>query len=189
MPLFNYPSKLKNFSNNKYNTPKIFLECDINFYKSKYFSVCHPTFNLNLLKKDSFPNFPSHYDYYDDLFKKYLNNNYLNCELISIKSINVGKIYICKQFILFKNENNFNNNDLNYIFNSDIKDIEYNNKIIVIYHKDIDEIFTRAFLYNNQACEIFLKNGKSYFFNLYKEEYLLNFYSKIKKSKIQFFYY
>ena len=183
MPLFNYPSKLKNFSNNKYNTPKIFLECDIHFYKSKYFSVCHPTFNLNLLKKDSFPNFPSHYDYHDDLFKKYLNNNGLNCELICIKAINVGKLYICKQFILFKNENNFNDNDLNYIFHSDIKEIEYNNKIIVIYHKDIDEIFTRAFLYNNQACEIFLKNGKSYFFNLYKEEYLLKFYSKIKKMQ------
>ena len=182
-PSFNFPTKLKNFSSNKYNSPKVFLECDINFYKSKYFSVCHPTFNLKLLKKDSFPNFPSHYEYFNDLFEKYLYINSFNCELICVKGVNIGIIYACKQFILFKNENNFDYKNLDFIFHSAQEEIEYREKIIVIYYEDIEEIITRSFLYNYQACEILLKNGKSYFFNLYKDKYLYNFYIRLKKMQ------
>ena len=184
----NFPIKLKNFSSNKYSIPKIFLECDLNFYKSKYFSVCHPDFNAKLLKKDSFPNFPSHYDYFNDIFKKYLKNYsfYCYCEFISAKYIIFGKIYICDKFILFKNENSFDDKNIEFIFHSNKNEIVFNKKIIIIKHKDIEEIIIRAFAYNNQAFEIFLKNGKSYFFNLYKEDYIIKFYKEIEKIKIKF---
>ena len=187
-PMLTYPSKLKNYSNNKYSLPKLFLDCDIKFYKSKYFHICHPQFNLSLLKKDSFPNFPSHYEYFDDLYKKYIFNNTftLNCEFISVKNIIVGKIYICSHLLLFKNVNNFDEKNLLYILHSDEKDNFFNKKIISINYKDIEEIITRAFAYSNQAIEIFLKDGKSYFFNLYKEEFLINFYQEIKKIKSKF---
>ena len=187
-PLLNYPSKMKNFSSNRYNSPKIFLECDLDFYKSKYFSVCHPNFNVNLLKKDSFPTFPSHYEYFKDLFKKFKNNCSFNCycELISVKHIIFGKLYIFDKFILFKNKNNFDDKNMEFLFHSIKNEIVFQNKIVIIKHKDIEEIITRAFAYKNQAIEIFLKNGKSYLYNLYKEDKLTNFYKEIKNIQSKF---
>ena len=181
---FNYPVKIKNYSCNKYFQPKAFIKPDIGHYKNKYFSVLHPNFNLELLKKDSFPNIPSQYDYYNDLYKKYSNNKTfsLNCELISPEYIIVGKIYLNNKFILFKNEDKFDSSNLLYIFHSESKELTFNKKIIVIQYKEIEEIITRSFLYNYQAFEIFLKNGKSYMFNLYQQYYLNDFYNYINKK-------
>jgi hypothetical protein len=63
LKLLNYPSKLRNFSSNKYATPKLFLACDTKIYKGKYFSLCYPKINKKLFKKESFPLLPSHYQY------------------------------------------------------------------------------------------------------------------------------
>ena len=182
---FNYPSKLKNFSSNKYSYPRIFLECNSNYYKDEYFHIRHPEVNLNLIKKESFPNLPSHYVYFGDLFEKYTYKNILNiyCELIYIKNIIFGKIYICDKFMYFKNENNFDDTNLSFIFHSEKKEIFLKEKIIIMQFEDIEEIITRTFSYNLQAIEIFLKNGKSYMFNLFNEIFLNQFYSEIKKIK------
>ena len=72
-----------------------------------------------------------------------------------------------------------------YIFHSESKELTFNKKIIVIQYKEIEEIITRSFLYNYQAFEIFLKNGKSYMFNLYQQDYLNDFYNYINKKKKQ----
>ena len=188
--LLKYPCKLKNYSSNKYAYPKIFLKCNTNFYKDEYFSLCHPQIDLNYIKKDSFPGLPTHYDYFDDIFKKYIYNNTfaLNCELISPKNIVFGKIYVCDEFILFKNGNNFDTQNLLYIFHSYINEITFNKKIIIMQYKDIEEIITRTFLYNYQAFEIFMKNGKSYMFNVYNEEYLNKFFNKIKNIQLNTLY-
>ena len=187
-PLLKFPSKIKNFSSNKYNLPKIFLECDLNFYKSEYFSVCHPNFNVKLLKKDSFPNFPSHYEYYNGILIKYLNNYTFSCycEFISPRHIIFGKLFICEKCIIFKNDNSFDENNIEFIFHSIKNEIRFKKKIIIIRLKDIEEIITREFAYNNQAFEIFLKNGKSYFFNLYKEDNLNKFCGEMNYIKAKF---
>ena len=183
--LFNYPSKLRNFSSNKYAYPKIFLECNNNYYRDGYFHIRHSEVNLNIIKKESFPNLPSHYEYLYDLFLKYSNKSILNidCELISIKNIIFGKIYVCDKFLFFKNGNKFDEKNLSYIFHSVTKEITLNKKIIIIQWKNIEEIITRTFAYNYQAIEIFLKNGKSYMFNLFNELFLEQIYKEIKKIK------
>ena len=188
--LFDYPCKIKNFSSNKYALPKTFLRYDSDYFKSRFFSVCHPYLNLKTFNMDLYPVFPTHYDYYD-LFKSFINDDTFSllCEFISVKYIICGKIYVTDKFILFKNENNFNFKNIKYIFHSEQKDITFNNKIVLMRFSEIDEIITRTFAYNNQAFEVFLKNGKSYLFNLYKEDFLIQFYTcvnKLKKSKFNF---
>ena len=191
--LFDYPCKIKNFSSNKYALPKTYLRNDPNFYKRNYFSICHPYLNLSTFNMDLYPVFPTHYDYYD-IIKSFINDDAFSllCEFISVKNIICGKIYVTDKFILFKNENNFNFKNIKYIFHSEQKEITFNNKIILMRFSEIDEIITRSFLYNNQAFEVFLKNGKSYLFNLYKEEFLSQFYtcvfdkSRLKKAKFNF---
>ena len=48
---------------------------------------------------------------------------------------------------------------------------------IAIIRKEIKEIVNRRFLYSFQACEFYLKNGKSYYFNFYSEEKKIEFIS------------
>lgn len=191
--LFDYPCKIKNYSSNKYALPKTYLRYDPDYYKSEFFSICHPSLNLNTFNMDLYPIFPTHYDYYD-LFKSCINDDTFSllCEFICAENIISGKIYVTDKFILFMNENNFNFKNIKYIFHSDQKEIKYNKKLILIRFSEIDEIISRSFLYNNQAFEVFLKNGKSYFFNLYKEEFLNQFYScvfdksRLKKTDFNF---
>ena len=183
---FNYPCKIKNYSSNKYALPKIFLKYDTDYYKNIYFSKCHPDFNLELVKNDSFPNLPTHYEYYKEILnhEKYFDFNeiYFQCELISPKSIICGKICLKNKYILFENVTNFDENNLDYILNS--RDgISFDKKIIIINYTDIEEIIIRTFVYNEQAFEIFLQNGKSYMFNLYQEAFL-NTLLKQLESKI-----
>jgi len=58
-------------------------------------------------------------------------------------------------------------------------------KIIFINFCDIREVLKRRFLFNYQASEIFLKNGKSYYFNFYRDFYVIEFH-KFLKVKINF---
>ena len=54
--------------------------------------------------------------------------------------------------------------------NIEIKRKKIKDKIILILFSEIEEIIERRFLLMWQGIEIFLKNGKSYFFNLFSEE-------------------
>ena len=184
--LFNYPTKLKNYSSCKYFTPKIFLSCYTSLYNNKFFSYLYPKITNTLIKNKSFPSLPNHYIYYQNLL---INNNDDNlilisfdCELISIRHIIFGKIDLYDKFILFKNKDKLDDYDtsLEFIYSSGIKDISTNKKIIIINYNEIEEIITRTFAYNTQAMEIFLKNGKSYLFNLFHEKNLKKFYENIE---------
>ena len=182
----NYPTKLKNFSSSKYAGPKIFLTPYINLYNKDDFSLLYPKINKNLIKNKSFPFLPTHYEYYENLL---LNNDAnlilqtYNCELISIKRIILGQIELYKKYIIFKNKDSYGDYEtsIKYIYSNEIKEVSLDKKIIIINFNEIDEIIRRTFAYNKQVIEIFLKNGKSYLFNLFEEYYLEIFYAKIKE--------
>ena len=56
------------------------------------------------------------------------------------------------------------------------------NKIIIILLNEIEEIIERRFLLMWQAIEIYLKNGKSYFFNFFTKENCKSFLEMIKNN-------
>ena len=182
----NYPTRLKNFASNKYAGPKIFLASNINLYNKEDFSLLYPTINKNLIKNKSFPSLPTHYEYYENLL---LNNDVnlilqtYNCELISVKRIILGQIEIYEKYIIFKNKDSYGDYEtsIKYIYSNEIKEVSLDKKIIIMNFYEIDEIIRRTFAYNEQVIEIFLKNGKSYLFNLFEEYYLEKFYEKIKE--------
>ena len=190
----NYPTKLKNYSNNKYALPKIFLSCNYDIYKSKRFALLYPKIKKNLIKNE-FPNLPTHYIYYKELLNNLIQNpiskNKLICELIIVKNIILGEVIFYPSFMIFKNlkknenEKIFREYDttLKYIFTSGLNEIQLNDKIILIKYNEIDEIFNRCFAYIPQALEIFLKNGKSYFFNFIEENSIKQFYDIILNLK------
>ena len=55
-----------------------------------------------------------------------------------------------------------------------------NNKTLIIFYSDIEEIIERRFLFLWQGVEIFLKNGKSYIFNMLTEENYKNLITQLK---------
>ena len=57
----------------------------------------------------------------------------------------------------------------------------YNNKSLLIFYSDIEEIIERRFLYLWKGIEIFLKNGKSYIFNIATPDNYNNFIKHLKK--------
>ena len=59
----------------------------------------------------------------------------------------------------------------------------------MIKYKDIKEIIIRRYIYDFRALEIFLKNGKSYFFNLYSKQNVQKFFDVIeKKINLEIYY-
>jgi hypothetical protein len=79
---------------------------------------------------------------------------------------------------LKKNDNMPNRSE--FLFTSLKTDFIKKFKIVVINFCDVREILKRRFLFNYQASEIFLKNGKSYYFNFYRDFYVNEFHKFIK---------
>ena len=77
-------------------------------------------------------------------------------------------------------------NPLDYVFSSLDTDTIKKEKTLKIYYKDIKEIINRRFLHMWQGNEIFLKNGKSYYFNFYKIEINQLFFREIR-DKCKFY--
>ena len=175
--LLNYPSKIKNFSN--IFEPRLFLKKDFNFFTNKYFSISHDYF-ITYLDKLKYKTIP----FYKKPIQILNNNEKYDCELINIKYSLGGIIHITHNFILFESAKiNYDE----YIFSSDKDDRINKNKKIIIYYSEIEDYIERVFLFNTQAIEFFLKDGKSYFFNLMNKENLNNLISflneKIPKEK------
>ena len=186
----NYPTKLKNFSNYKYAYPNIFYKPYTSFYNVDTFKISHPYFHKESIKKSSFPLFLSHYYTLNSIL--YENENDLfkeNCEAIMKTNIICGNIFLKEKLFIFLNDNTIKNEygkNTKYLFGSINEDIKNINKLIIIKYKDIKEIINRRYIYDFRAIEIFLKNGKSYFFNLYSKQNVLNFFDVMeKKIKIQ----
>ena len=165
----NYPTAQKNYSNSI--EPKIFLKRDNNFYDKKYISISHKYLNKNSV----FKNIQS-IDFYPHIFKFDENNKFLFCELVTLKYISFGKMYFFEDYIIFKTEledprDISKDLDIFLKYGISIKDkyINSKNKFVILYAKFMAEIIQRRTLLVNNSLEIFMKNGKSYFFNFFRK--------------------
>ena len=170
----NYPSVQKNYSNSI--EPKIFLKKYTNFYDKFYLNISH-----KYLKKDIIYKKVENLDFYPHIFKfKYDENiKYLFCEIVSLDYITLGKMFFFEDYIIFKSESedpreNLKDLDIDIFIKYGIsmknKDFPSKNKFIVLYSKFISEIIQRRTLLINNSLEIFMKNGKSYFFNFFRRK-------------------
>ena len=192
MEKLNYPAKLKNYSNNKYAYPQMFFKPYTSFYNISTFPISHPYFNRGIIKKPSFPYLPVHY--YE--LETVIDNNkkgeiFFNeeCELIMKTCILCGNLILKEKMLYFINNEEIKKKygkDLKYLFSSLKDDIREQKKIVIIKRKEIEEIISRRFVYDYRACEIFLKNGKSYYFNFYSLEKNKLFFDSIEKDSKKF---
>ena len=199
-PTLDYPTKIKNFSNGL--EPALFLSPNKDFYLSKTFPITHEYFNqfkekskikfknesIILIKKQiSIPQ--------NDITHQY------NCELIKINHALYGNIIYSKSggYLYFEQKNfeeiyklNINSFSFEGIFSLSCvklreKENMKNKKAIKknkLYHKskkvlillnEIEEIVEKRVLLMWQGLEIYLKDGRSYFFNFLETRKLEKF--------------
>ena len=201
----NYPSKIKNFSNGI--EPPLFIRPYNDIFYHKTFPITHPYF-FDYIKKY---NHKFKYQYIDlfqkqiIIPKKEITCEY-KCELIKIDYAIYGNFIYSKKsgYFYFKEENfenvfNLHKNDIYYngIFSLSYmkyKENEENKKVslkskklipkeknIFILISDIEEIVERRFLLMWQGFEIYLKDGRSYFFNLLNSQ----IYEQLKKDLLE----
>ena len=171
-----FPSKLKNFSSKK-NVIKIFLKPDFNFFTKQYYNISHKEIELNFERNEESNNlsfFKNRLEIKFDI----LNSKKIDSELINIECITQGTIFLTENYFIYKsyasqNENerqsrtSTSENSLKNVFSSFENDINFNKeKILFFRFEKIKNCFIKRYLFQNQACEIFLLNGKNYFFNL-----------------------
>lgn len=186
MDKLNYPVTLKNYANNKYAYPQMFFKPYSSFYNNSTFEISHSYFNRNLIKKPSFPYLPEHYFGLETIIKNDNKEIFFNeeCELIMKTYIICGNLFLNEKMLYFINNNEIikkYGKDMKYLFSSLKDDVRTEKKIVIIKLKDIEEIISRRFVYEYRANEIFLKNGKSYYFNLYSKEINDNFFDTMEK--------
>ena len=166
----NYPVAQKNFTNSY--EPKIFLKRDKYFYDKFYLGISHKYLNKDIVFKNV-----DNFDFYHHLFKFDEKNKSLICELVTLKYISLGKLYFCDNYIIFKSEQE-DPRDITKDFDTFIKygisiknkDLPFKKKLVVMYAKNIEEIIQRRTLLINNSIEIFMKNGKAFFFNFFRKK-------------------
>ena len=120
-------------------------------------------------------------------------NLFFECELISTKNSSHGILFLNRNFLIFQVDTKFNpkkyEEEEYYLISSSYMDLDLAEKQIIIPYTHISQILERKFLFHYIAIELFLYNGKSYFFNLYKEqkkkELIKEFKDKIKLRKLE----
>ena len=99
-----------------------------------------------------------------------------NVELITIKGAYYGTLYTLDNCLLFVSQPDPSQDKRTVIENFEKTfacmsclelDYLYKEKEIILFYDEIQETLIKRFLYNWIGVEIFLKNGKSYFFNLF----------------------
>ena len=199
----NYPSKIKNFSNGI--EPPLFVRPFNNIFEHKTFPITHQYF-FEYIKKYKHKFKYQYIDLFQKqiIIPEEEKTCEYKCELIKVDYALYGNfIYSQKQgYFYFKKENfedvyNSHKNDIYYngIFSLSYmkcKEKEDNDKVsskgkskrlipkeknILILLSEIEEIVERRFLLMWQGLEIFLKDGRSYFFNLLNPQ----LYEKLKK--------
>ena len=187
-----YPTRQKNYSN--FLEPRIFLRRDFSFFDKIYFPVSFkylPESFVNKKIEDIF--FYNHqFRYKKEKLKKEM---IYDCELVTNQYIYFGKIYFFEKYIFFENEDDPRNSpeyDLETFKKYSIstkskeKKIIKKNKMIVIYYNNIEEAIKRRTLLITQSLEIFLKNGKSFFFNFFWSEEAQRVYKFINDKKEEY---
>ena len=190
----NYPTKIKNFSNGI--EPPLFLKPFNNFFDYKIFPITHQYFynHIQNCKQKYKYKYINLFQKPIIIYSKEKTCEF-SCELIKIDHAIYGNIIYSKggkylYFIQdnFENKYNAKKNDIYYdgLFSLSMmkykekenmkNEIKYKskrlmplNKNILILISEIEEIVERRFLLMWQGFEIYLKDGRSYFFNLFHE--------------------
>ena len=196
-----FPSTIKNYSNWDIYYPRIFLRPDKHFFDNKYFKVGHSYFKNN--NKINKPHFEFGHGLLNqsnfNLFE--INDNDTNevnygidestpfyeTELLCSSNNFQGTIALKEKYFVYQTNMKFDfnkyKNDSHYILSSKVEEFMQTPKQVIIPYKYIEQIIKRKFIFFYQAFEIYLKNGKSYFFNLYKENICDKFFENIEKIK------
>ena len=185
---FNYPIIMKNYISKNLYFGGLFLKHDLDFFTNRYFKISHSYFKDQLkfnIPKRIFSKISDQ----DDI-NKFLKDNTTEKEqefyadLVTNRNVVFGKIKVSKYLLYFENvdKNKFlmNKKDkekIDWLLCSQECDYSKRNKKLYIFKKEIREIINRRFLYSFQACELYLENGKSYYFNFYSEDKKIEFIS------------
>ena len=200
----NFPSTIKNYSNCDLYYPRIFLRPNKHFFNDEFYQVGHFYFKENITNNINKPIFEYGHGLLNqknyELFELRNNNNekeinneidcsmqFYETELLCSNNNFQGYIVFKDKYLIFQSNLSFDLNkyqtDMNYILSSKIEEITQKPKQVIIPYYSIKQIIRRNFLFFNQAFEVFCYNGKSYFFNLYKETICDNFFNKIFEIK------
>ena len=198
-----YPIRIKNYICNNYD--KIILKRDFDFFTDGYFQYSHgylfnqkSQHNYKFRNKFIFPNKQLIREN-DCLFKEIFSNNIINkatkfeCEMITIKGSIFGNIFIFDNCLFFKSDIE---NDKRKVIDKNYEEalfyacctIDYDflkkDKNILMEYNNIKEVINRTFTYVWVAVEIFLKDGRSFLFNLFNKEFQSEFFEVLKRQKI-----
>ena len=208
--VMNFPSKVKRFNNGL--EPDIILKLDYKFFYDKYFPISHIYF-YDYMKENKIS--PSKYIklYHKDIdLSNKKNILSLDCELIQLEKNYFGQIFYEENKNLIFEEKKIDFSGYNETIFNDEKNgknifslaflsqklskvnkkehiksqYKRKKKIVIINLDEIDEIIEKRCLLMWQAIEIYLKNGKSYFFNLLTDknkDTLLKEFEKESKIK------
>ena len=189
----NFPSRIKHFRNNF--EPPLFIKKFKNYVVDPYLPITHSYIeNINLsnisLKKSI--------NLKKKEFYKQKNTKEIECEIIRNEVGYFGKIIYDdkKKYLLFKEEEEkrffkedgikyallfswFNENYNSLMKRPKIKVINTHDKNILILTEEIEEIVEMRVFLLWKACEIYLKNGKSYLFNFLTTDEYNNFMKNV----------
>ena len=192
---FKFPIIMKNYIPENLYFGGLFLKHDLNFFSNNYFKITHPYFkeqvkNIKInriFEKKSEQNDINHFIF----DKNDQDNNMFYVDLITNRNVVFGELIVGKRLIYFhsKDKNKFlkgkSEKEIEkWILCSSDGDYSSKKKKIYIFKDEISEIINRRFLYSFQACEFYLKNGKSYYFNFYSEEKKIKLFSLFSKKNI-----
>ena len=185
---FNYPIIMKNYISSNLYFGGLFLKHDFDFFQNRYFKISHSYYadrQKECIGKRIFATISEQNDIdkfldYERSDKRYT----FYVDLVTNRNVVFGCLFITKYLIFFQNldkdeflRNKKDEEKIDWLLCSQECDYSKRKKKLYIFKKEIKEIINRRFLYSFQACEIYLKNGKSYYFNFYSEEKKIEFIS------------
>ena len=189
---FNYPIITKNYIPKKLYFGGLFVKHDLNFFDDKYFHISHPYFINKAEESKSkrvFKKISDQEDINYFLFDKNESIIVFHVDLITNRDVVFGELIITKYIIYFHNidkdkflKGKSDEEVEKWLLCSSKIDYSFKNKKLYIFKKEILEIINRRFLYLFQACEFYLKNGKSYYFNFYSEEQKIKFFNLFNEN-------
>ena len=197
-----YPTRIKNYISNNYD--KIFLKKDFDFFTNGYFNKSHNylssenyNYKYKFQNKYIFPNknFIRENDcLFDEIFSKNISNApKYDCEMITIKGSIFGNIYIFDNCLFFKSDVE---NDKRKVKEKDYETalffacctVDYDfikkEKRIIMEYDNIKEVINRTIAYIWISVEIFLKDGRSFLFNLFNEDLHSEFFETLKRQNV-----
>ena len=166
------------------------MKNDLNFFDNKLIKISHPYFmdklehfhikNITIFPKKKEEN----YTYQLLVEKQKIDSNIFYVDLVTNRNVIFGQLIVNKNIIYFENlnkeeflKNKTDSAKEKWLLCSLDCDYSKRDKKLYIFKNEIREIINRRFLYLFQACEIFLNNGKSYYFNFYSEEKKIQFFT------------